>query len=68
MRIPLELNSQGLYLMLRKLQNHFLVYKSCVVVVVQRRPRNVQKSVMHVQSCYFANQNLLFFYVLVVVA
>ena len=54
--------------MLRKLQNHFLVYKSCVVVVVQRRPRNVQKSVMHVQSCYFANQNLLLFYVLVVVA
>ena len=35
------------------------------VVVVQRRPRNVQKSVRHVQSCYFANQNLLLFYVLV---
>ena len=28
-------------------------------VVVQRRQRNVQKSVMHVQSCFFANQNLL---------
>ena len=29
------------------------------VVVVQRRQRNVQKSVMHVQSCCFANLNLL---------
>ena len=56
--------------MLRKeLQNHLLVYTSSInheirqfhVVVVQRRPRNVQKSVMHVQSCYFANHNLLFF-------
>ena len=28
------------------------------VLVVQRRLRNVQKSVMHVQSCYFANLNL----------
>ena len=25
------------------------------VVIVQGRLRNVQKSVMHVQSCYFAN-------------
>ena len=25
------------------------------VVVMQRRQRNVRKSVMHVQSCYFAN-------------
>ena len=30
-----------------------------VVVVVQRRQRNVQKSVMHVQSRSFANVNLL---------
>ena len=29
------------------------------VVVVQRQQRNVQKSVMHVQSCCFANLNLL---------
>ena len=29
------------------------------VVVVQGRQRNVQKSVMHVQSCCFANLNLL---------
>ena len=32
------------------------------VAVVQRRLRNIQKSVMHVQSCYFANVNLLLFY------
>ena len=31
------------------------------VVVVQRRQRNVQKSVMHVQSCYFANIRVRFF-------
>ena len=31
------------------------------VVLVQRRQRNVQKSVMHVQSCGFANLNLLLF-------
>ena len=38
------------------------------VVVVQRRLRNVQKSVMHVQSCFFANINHCFFAVLVAVA
>ena len=31
------------------------------VVVVQRRQRNVSKSVMHVQSCCFPNLNLLLF-------
>ena len=31
------------------------------VVVVQRRQRNVQKKVMHVQSCCFANLNLSLF-------
>ena len=31
------------------------------VVVVQRRQDNVQKSVMHVQSCCFSNLNLLLF-------
>ena len=34
------------------------------VAVVQRRLRNVQKSVMHVQSCCFANKNLRLFIVL----
>ena len=41
------------------------------VVVVQRRLRNVQKGVIHVQSCCFANingSNLLLFSVLVAVA
>ena len=38
------------------------------VVVVQWRQRNVQKSVMHVQSCCFANQAYCFFAVLVAVA
>ena len=32
-----------------------------VQALVQRRLRNVQKSVMHVQSCCFANLNLLLF-------
>ena len=31
------------------------------VAVVQQRLRNVQKSVMHVQSCSFANLNLFLF-------
>ena len=47
-----------------------LVYRSSTkpeirhfhVVVVQRRHRNVRKSVMHVQSCCFANLNLLLFW------
>ena len=38
------------------------------VVVFQLRQRNVQKSVMHVQSCCFANQTYCFFAVLVAVA
>ena len=39
------------------------------VVVVQRRVRNVQKSVMHVQSRCFVNLNqLLFFFFAVLVA
>ena len=32
------------------------------VVVVQRRLKNVQKIVMHVQSCCFANLNLMLFF------
>ena len=37
------------------------------VVVMQRRQRNVQKSVMHVQSCCFIFLNFCFFAVLVAV-
>ena len=64
----LELNSEGLY------QSSGNEKGSCClefpsstkreiklfrVLVVERRLRNVQKSVMHVQSCCFANINLL---------
>ena len=38
------------------------------VVVVQRRQRKVQKSVMHVQCCCFVNLNMLFLAVLLDVA
>ena len=37
------------------------------VVVIQKRAKNVQKSVMHVQSCGFAYKTYCFFYVLVAV-
>ena len=37
------------------------------VAVVQQRPRNVQKSVIHVQRCFFfANLTLLFFFMFAV--
>ena len=39
-----------------------------VVVQLQRRLRNVQKSVMRVQICCFSNINLYFIAVLVAVA
>ena len=39
-----------------------------IAVVVQRGQRNVQKSVMHVQSCCSTSLNLLLFAVLVAVA
>ena len=35
---------------------------------VQRQPRNVQKSIMHVQGCCFADMDLFLFAVLVAVA
>ena len=66
----LELNSKGLYQSSGKeKESCCLVFPSSTrreirhfhVVVVQRRQRNVQKSVMHVQSCCFANLNLLRF-------
>ena len=38
------------------------------VVVVKWRQRNVEESVMHVQSCCFAHKPIAFFDVLVVVA
>ena len=61
----LELNSKGLYQSSGKeKESCCLVFPSSTkrefkhfhVAVVQQRQRNVQKSVMHVQSCCFANQ------------
>ena len=53
----------------KRKQSRCLVFKSSTkheirhfhVKVVQRRQRNVQKSMMHVQSCCFVNLNLLIF-------
>ena len=66
----LELNSKRLYQSSGKeKESRCLVFTSFTkreiryfhVVVVQRRQRNVQTSVMYVQSCCFANLNLLLF-------
>ena len=66
----LEMNCKGLYLCLRKeLQNRCLVFtystkrefRQFHVEVAQRRQRNVQRRVTHVQSCCFANIDLLLF-------
>ena len=62
----LELNSKGLYQSSGKEKESRLVFTSSIkrkikhfhVVVVQSRQRNVQKSVMHVQSSCLANLNL----------
>ena len=69
-QIFLEVNSERLYQSSGKeKESSFLVCTSSTtsenrhfyVVVVQRRLRNVQKSVIHVQSSCFANLNLLLF-------
>ena len=66
--ISLEWNSKRLYQSLGKEKENccFVIPSSTKreirrfhVVVVQRRQGNVQKSVMHVQSCCFANLNVL---------
>ena len=73
----LELNSKGLYQSSGKeKESCCLVFPSSTkreirhfdVVVVQQRRRNVQKSVMYVQSCCFANKSYRLFAVLVAVA
>ena len=72
-------NPKGPYLSLEKEQGPFCVLFSYSikraheirkfhVVVVQPRLRNVQKSVMHVQSCCFANKPVALFAVLFTVA
>ena len=66
------LNPKGPYLSLEKEKEIFCVVltysikrareiRKFHVAVVQQRLRNVQKSVMHVQSCFFASLNLFFF-------
>ena len=66
----LELNSKGLHQSSGKeKESCCLLFPSSTkreirqfhVVVVQRRQRNVQKSVMHVQTCCFACLNLSLF-------
>ena len=72
----MELNSKGLHQSSGKeKESCCLLFSSSTkreirqfhVVFVKRRQRNVQKSVMHVQSCCFHCLNLLFFVVLVAV-
>ena len=66
------LNPKGPYVSLEKDKQNFCVVltysikrareiRKFHVAVVQQRLRNVQKSVMHVQRCFFANLNLSFF-------
>ena len=73
----LELNPKGPYQSLEKEKEFFFFTYSLKwtreirkfhVAVVQRRLRNVQKSVMHVQICCFANRNLFFFAVFLAIA
>ena len=68
--IFLEINFKGLYQSSEKEKgSRCLVFtfstkreiRQFHVVVVQRRERNVQKSLMHVQSWCFANLSLFFF-------
>ena len=56
-----ELNSKGLYLSSQKFTSSIKREIRKFHVVVQRWQRNLQKSVMHVQSYCFANLNLLLF-------
>ena len=49
------------YLSLEKEKENFCEIRKFHVAVVQQRLRNALRSVMHVQSCSFANLNLLLF-------
>ena len=66
------LNPKGPYVSLEKDKQNFCVVltysikrapeiRKFHVALVQQRLRNVQKSVIHVQRCFFANLTLLFF-------
>ena len=67
-----RLNPKGPYVSLEKEKQNFCVVvtysikrareiRKFHVAVVQQRLRNVQKRVMQVQRCFFANVNLLLF-------
>ena len=62
-----ELNSKGQYRSSEKEKEGHLVFEIFHTIVVQWQI-NVQKRVMHVQSCCFANQTYCFFDVLVAIA
>ena len=75
-RTVLKLNFKGPYLILEREMKFcrclftFFIKREIRrfhVVVVQKRERNIQKSVMHVQSCCFAYQTYCFYGVLVAV-
>ena len=75
-RTVLKLDFKGQYLILeREIQFRRCLFTFSIkreirhfhVVVVQKRERNIQKSVMHVQSCCFAYQTYCFYDVLVTV-
>ena len=66
------LNTKGPYVSLEKEKENVCVVltysikrareiRKFHVAVVQQRLRNVQKNVIHVERCFFANLNLLFF-------
>ena len=66
------LNPKGPYVSIEKDKQNFCVVltysikrareiRKFDVAVVQQRLRNVQKNVIHVERCFFANLNLLFF-------
>ena len=62
-----ELNSKGQYQSSEKEKEGHLVFKIFHTIVVRQRQINVQKRVMYVQSCCFANQAYCFFDILVAV-
>ena len=75
-RTVLKLDFKGPYLILeREIQFRRCLFTFSIkreirhfhVVVVQKRERNIQKSVMHVESCCFAYQTYCFYDVLVTV-
>ena len=70
-------NPKGQYVSLEKEKQNFCVVltysirwareiRQFHVAIVQQRQRNILKSVMHVERCFFANLNLLCFFLFAV--